>query len=370
MASPAANIQNITSSMGNNHPSTIRIGRIVKVYPESLSVDVYVNSLASIIQGIPISFSSRGAGYGSYFMPKEGAVCLFVSTDNGMRYILTSGFSGILSDTYGESERLMAGENSVQSAGGSFMRQDRLGNQFLSSSFGNAIITEKCGVNSFFANGFEENIISRKNISGFGFDETLFQNNLLKETELKVLDYIEYYSKININRIYTWDEIVTITDTEITINQSIKDSIIARASSLFVKLNDTETGFRTRMTKYKGQIQDSALTDQELSDLITNIFTEIKSDFGIDKKGVKIVVERGNALNKSIDNINDISSLTALDFDQSTHGNDICLRLKVVDIATDTIKASASIDTDGNCSVKFKTLKIEVETGGYELIEG
>ena len=56
-----------------------------------------------------------------------------------------------------------------------------------------------------------------------------------------------------------------------------------------------------------------------------------------------------------------------VDFINSEKGNDVALRLQIKDIETDEIKATASIDVEGNCFLNFKSINIEVDADGFNV---
>jgi hypothetical protein len=102
------------------------------------------------------------------------------------------------------------------------------------------------------------------------------------------------------------------------------------------------------------------LTDAEVATAITNAYAQMKN-FNIVRKGVKIVIEKGNALNRRPNNISDVTKFKSTDFAQR-NGVDIVYRMTVEDVVTGLPKGMITIDADGNCDLKFKSLNIEADT--------
>jgi len=358
----------INNSMNRVHgdsPPSILECRIISVNPLTLTVSVFVTESATRYDNVSICFPAKGINYGTCFMPRVGSKCLLLLTSKGKTYLVGSlAMPPLDENSFIISEKLVEGENSIQSSGFSYLRQDSLGNNILSSSSNNCIFLRKDGVNGFYSTGDEKLTVNSRVINGFKIGDNIKSIKNLKESEIKVLSHSEYYSKINIPRAYDISEIISIDGSNLTINEEIRLDILNKAKELSNKINDY---FDNKILEFRNKINNLELTDEELSNAISEVLSDIKADFNITKKGVKIIIEKGNAINKNIENINDISNLSSDDFVKSSQDKDIALRLQIKDIETDTIKASASIDVDGNCSLNFKTLNIEVDTGGYNV---
>lgn len=340
-----------------NAKPSILLCRINKVNPEKLTADIYVNEVSTILYNVPICFPSKGRGYGSYFMPKEGGTYIVMFTSKNRPYILASAQITNNDTSQISVEKLLPGENTIQGIGGGFLRQDVLGNNILSSSFGNSLIVNKDGTNRNYSLGKEDKTIASKEIYGFGIESNVkTEAHMFNTSQLKTVHYSEYYSLISVPKVYTSQEILNIESGTMNIKQDIKNSIILSAKQAMEKI----TEFKSKVNDLKNEIQNPNLEDSELEIRMTQAITSLKS-FNIPRKGVKITIEKGNVLNRDINNINDIKSLQASDFVASDFNKDICLRLLVKDVETNNTVASAYIDTDGNCKVKFKKLIIDAD---------
>lgn len=332
--------------------------RITKVHKENLTADVYIQETSGIVYNVPICFPSKGKGYGAYFMPKENSTYLLVYSSKSKPYILAHAPVSISSDgSNTNSEKLMPGENVTQSIGNAFTRQDLIGNTISASQFGNSAIQDANGVNRSSSLGVQVNTIAHKNIVGFALmQNACTDREALNSGTMKVFDYSEHYSKIEFSKVYKPDEIITYVGGDISINLTAREAVIADSKAIIDKV----ALFKTALLTKKSSIQTLSKTDAELAAEIAATYTELKT-FNIARKGVKIISEKGNALNNRPNNISDVTKLTELDFSKRD-GIDIIYRFRAEDSETSDIKANIQIDANGNCDMKFKSLNIDAET--------
>jgi hypothetical protein len=361
MASVFSAIQKDLGSMSPIGQSKIMLCRLDKIDYERLIADVYIYDNSMKLESIPMCFPSKGNGYGSLFMPKEGSHCLVFFTTYGKVYVLSQ---VSVNNSQRSDELILPGENTILSLGGAYQKTDLVGNSSISSSFGNSYLALSNGVNASYSLGKIENTLASKTLEGIRISKNMdTSSDFINTGEIKLVSYSEHYQAIDIPRVYDYTEILSNGE----INQTLRSTILSETTELFNKISG-DNGFLTKLLELKESCYNIDKTNDEISQEITDIFSKIKNSFNLSSKGVKIIIEKGNALTKSIDNMNDLNKITSSDVEQSAQGNDICLKLSIKDAETDEVKASAFMDTDGNCVFKFKSLKIEVEN--YELIEG
>jgi hypothetical protein len=345
------------SGMSFTSPVSIFPCRIVSVNKENLTADVYSQETSAVIKNVPICFPSKGSGYGAYFMPRANSTYLLLYSNKRKPYILASAPISINLESPGVTEKLMPGENETQSYGTAYIRQDISGNNILSSQFGNENIQDANGVNRSSSLGYQSNTIGTKNINGLSLTQNAcLDREYLNQNTLKVFDYYECYSQIEINKTYKPDEIISFVGDEASINQIIRQDIISATKDCLDKIEL----FKSAVLTQKNIIKDMALSDLELATAISETYTIMK-DFNIVRKGVKIVIEKGNALNRRPNNISEVTSFQSVDFAQRD-GIDIVYRMTIEDAQTGLAKGVLTIDAEGNCDFNFKSLNIDVES--------
>jgi hypothetical protein len=346
------------NKLGSSTSTSLLPCRITKVNKDNLTVDVYIQDTSSIVYNVPICFPNKGKGYGSYFMPRENATCLIAYSSKSKPYILAYAPVSIsLDGVNSNSEKLMPGENVVQSYGNAYVRQDIVGNAISSSQFGNTEIQDANGVNRSSSLGTQNNTIAKKNISGLSLTQNAYvDREALNSGSMKVFDYTEYYSEIEFAKVYKPDEIISYDETGANINLEVRQAILDSAKSAIDMINL----FKTAILTQKSAIQNISLSDNDFATVIADAYLGLKN-FNIIRKGVKIVLEKGNAVNKRPNNISDIIKMTSSDF-AKRQDTDIAFRFTVEDASTGEIKARVTIDIDGNCDMKFKSLNVDAET--------
>jgi hypothetical protein len=217
------------------------------------------------------------------------------------------------------------------------------------SGFSNSNIQDAQGVNRAYSLGSKRLDIASKHISGFGLNSSkATTSTMLTSIEQKVSDYSEFYSAIISPKIYKPAEILVSGE----ISQTIKTTVISAAKNILDKV----ASFKTTFLNIKTQMQDMTISDTALASLTEQLYAQMKS-FNIEKKGVKIIIEKGNAINKAKrpSDISDINNLLPTDYDK-LDGIDICYRM-IVENDSGTL-GKIEIDTLGNCNASFNSLTV------------
>lgn len=334
---------------------SVGICKIIKVNTDTLTVDVQVFDTSAKLYNVPICFPNRGIGFGSYFMPREGSTHLLLNSTRGKPYLMSGVITGepqyvSIADII---EKLMPGENLIQSSGKAFMKQDLSGNSISSSSVGNYVSQHSSGVNSDMSNGKIENDISSSKISGVGFDRDLVSlRTALGSGNIKLSNKTEYYSSVSFPKTYDADSIM---DNDYNIDESVKSSIISDAESIIAKVNGSSSfiGLKDRLSDFYSEMKSMSIS--EAHNYMSQVKTDLQNDFSLNRAGTKITTEIGNVFTDPIDSPNDILKMTDSNVEKSEAGNNLCFKFDVKNGAGDTV-ASISIDDDGNLYIKAKSI--------------
>lgn len=133
---------------------------ITKVY-KNARADIYIPNTSTVMNSIPMIFSSFGEEQGDVILPEENTLSLFLSAADGRRFVL-GGFS--LSETYvvrnilpGESERYLKNSS---------YKQDVIGNHIFLSRLGAIEVLKGDGEFFMNSNSSYENTGSTECLSG------------------------------------------------------------------------------------------------------------------------------------------------------------------------------------------------------------
>jgi hypothetical protein len=283
-------------------------------------------------------------------MPSQGEICLVAITNKGKHYVITG------ASVPGEQEVdefLLEGENLIQSSGGSYLKQDILGNNFLLSAFGNGVFITKDGVNSYYSTGSQEITMASKRINGI----TTNTNHIVTRTQdtVKMIEYEEYSSNVVLPKVYAAQDII-LNDGQFSINQTVKNSIVNDALSMIDKIDL----FYNEIERFQNEIKDASLTADQIALKVSELNTILYNNYGVGKTAM-LIVEKGNALNKSINNISDISNLVETDFAKSQEGADIYFRITLKNPLTGENNASVYLDAAGNMHFDCKKFIVDAE---------
>jgi hypothetical protein len=336
------------------------MGKIINVYPYNLCVDVYLFDRGSLMTNIPLCLPSRGGINKGIFMPSKGEICLVLRSNQGKYFALST----TLISPIDMNEPIFPGENVTESSGGAFNKQDMIGNYVMSAGFGNAIILGNNGVNNFYSIGKQEVTASAKKISGISINKNYFNTtSSLASEKIKVLNYEEYTDSLSLPKIYKPLDAISSDGTRISINQTIKSEIISSAQNNITKIQN----FNNSIEIFRNDIKNPSLTPTEIATKIAEFNTSLYNEYGAGKTTM-LIVEKGHAVNKTINNINDLSDLAEVDFAKSPEGNDICFRITLPNpLDASAPKAQMYLDTAGNLHIKSKKFIVDAEE--YEFNE-
>jgi hypothetical protein len=338
------------SRASNADVSSINVCRINKVNPDDLTADIFIPELSKIVQGVPLSFPSKGKEFGAFFMPKEGQLCLVITTQFGRMFVLSS--SSISKNSI--EEKIFPGENVIKSEQGATFRQDLWGSSIITAKNGNTLSVDDSFVNNSISMGVQELTISSKLLKGLPVDiNYLPWNTAVNKQYSSPVNYEEFYSDIEGLKSYNISDILTSGD----INKSVSDIILTdmdSVKSLAADFSDVLDDFSSRIDTANTQIEIAALKDE--------FKQKIKDQFKISKKPC-LVVQKGNVTTKKPRDLDDIASLSDEDFEKSPEGNRLVLKLSILDSDTQAENATISIDSKGIARLKFKKLIIDAPEG-------
>lgn len=327
----------------------INICRIDNVNLTNLTADIYLPETSVTLLNVPISFPSKGYGYGAYFMPQKNSLSLVFKTTYGRYYIL--GTSSISNNQSGQS--LLEGENVLLSSGGAYIKQDIIGNNIISSANGNGTYYCNNLLNSEITIGKEEKTLSSNIVRGIALDVNKIENSIIKNDTIKLINYEEYFSNVNTIKTYSPKDILI----NGTIASTIETEIRNNASVVTNKISD----FIEKSTNFINNIDSVTNTTEDIENYKQNFVQDINTNFKL-SKNMSLIIQKGNVVSKKIESADDVYNLVATDFETSADGNNLIFKMSILDPSTQLEKAYISIDSQGNAYMKFKKLVIETDT--------
>jgi len=367
-ATAKTQISNTMQAINPNKPAVILQCVVLNVNPERLTLDIFVPELSAYYNDVPISFPTKGGKYGVQAMPAKNMAALVCINDTSRKPYILAAFtsvSEVASSVSQTKEKVLSGENLFSSIGGGFLKQDQSGLSIIGSTDMNIQSLDADGGILTSSLGYEARHIGSSKIGGIYLPKSIHYDDYVQlfNDEIKVVNREEIYSAIENKKAYAVSEIYD-AETHL-LNQTVKDDIIANVAETvgLIQGDSTSFGISKILTDFVSSFR-SNIQDPDFETKLAEVQNFI-NQYILANKGVKLTIDKGSTLNGSLDDVRNILSKDT--FETSTQGNPICFKLSLSDIATGTEKARVTIDNDGNCLVKMKNLRLEVDN--YELVE-
>lgn len=361
-------ISNVIQATNPNRPAIILQCLIMDVNPSRLTVDVFVPETSAYYNDVPMSFPTKGKGYGIYSMPAKNMSALLCINDTSRKPSVLAAFtssSDVANSVSQIREIVFPGENLLTGIGGGFIKQDQSGMVMIGSKDMNVAMFSGSGDIQSSSLGYRENHLGSSKIGGVHFPKTIDHKNSaqLFTSEIKIVNREEIYSGIENKTAYAVDSIYD--DETHTISAIIKAQIISDASETVALIQGDTTygGIAKILDDFSNSFRD-LITDEEFETKLSDVQNFINR-YILANKGVKITIDKGYSISGDLEDINDI--LKQSSFEMSSANYPVCLKMNIIDIATSTEKAKISLDTDGNCFVKIKKMRIEADS--FEFVE-
>lgn len=326
-------------------------GVINAIDMHKMSADVFVHDTGSLMKNVLISQPMIGKLNTMSAMPSVGDVCFVCipSTRYGpFIFSYPPNNNGLYPFT-----PLMEDEILLEGPHKSSLRFGFNGDINTKSNLLSGTSSTSKGTIEQISLGSLSKTLSSKSISGIGVDrlDSTLSN---KENEINTVNQFDFYQKVALPNVYS--------EKDISSDESIQDVILSDATSLInliEKNQDTDS--------LNSTIQNTADGKSDIHSAIEKL-NDYLNDFILKPHGVKVNIQIGSVLNKQVDSPCDIMGLTNEDINLSRWGVPNCLSVKVTDIETGKIVSDVSVDSEGNCHMKFK--RVFIETESYEVKEG
>lgn len=361
-------VLNVKRANNPNQPAVILQCRILNVYPEKLTVDIFIPETAAYYYDVPITFPVKGSDYGLQAMPAKNMAALVSINDISRKPTLIGAFASKVEES-GEvpqvRELILPGEIVTQSVGGGFAKQDQAGSATLGSQDGNFIAVDGDGRVKQSALGYDRRQIGSAQVGGIYLPKLTDYDDYaqLFNDEILVVNREEIYSGIENKAAYTVNDLLTFETG--WINETLKTTILSNVAETvsLIQGNETSGGFVGRLTSFIDSFRD-LVVDNDYAAKIAEIENFVNS-YLLSNKGVKLTIDKGNSISGGLEDVQNI--LQNSSFETSSENNPICLKMTLTDIATSTEKARITLDNEGNCYVKVKKMYVEAEN--IQLVE-
>lgn len=326
-----------------NLPTTVHICKIQKVYEENLTADIFIPKTATTLLQVPLCFNFKDAHSGGIFMPSEGSTALVLRSTEGKFFIICS---ATFSKDNKSAMNILKNENVIFTPN-TFFKQDNTGNQIFSSSFSSTSIIGSDGrMSNYHSNEILSNV-SMKKISGV--------TKVPSDNGVKVMSYEKHYTDaVYSSNVYNKSDIVSVTNTTLTVNNTIREEILSSCSQMLDKVKN----FFKDMRSFRDTLSlRSNLSPQEASDIVSQTSIKLYNDYSI-KKTASLIIEKGCAINKDINSAADLENIKIEDIDVSQSGKNIVFRLTVKSPTTGLPVARISIDEEGLLKIQSKNYNL------------
>ena len=333
------------AQFGGNAQVITGLCMIKKIYPKTLTADIFIPKTSTTLFGIPVLFPYANRDSGMIIMPKENSPVLFLTTSDSRSFILASINTSYTDDV---PSRVLENENLMYAEAGSFVKQDNLGNQILSSGSGSAIVLSEDNTIAQYSSSKTNKTLISKSVSGV--------TKIVTPEGLKTLEFQKFYGSITIPLTYDKAELESQGVDGLTADESIKAVILSSASST---IGMTQKLF-TDIDTFKQDVMSNPYIDEsQIKEKVSQIKLKLYNDYSL-KKNTILTIEKGIAINKDVNSLDELSSLTTSDIETSVQNNNIVFRIKVLNEQTGDNIAILSVDSEGYILLKCKDFKTEV----------
>jgi len=315
---------------------------IRKIYPVTLRADIFIPKTSTSLYNVSISFPYSNSTSGIIIMPKENSPALVVITSDSKPFIITSINT---SNTNESPSGVLENENLIYSMAGSFLKQDNLGSQIITSgSSSSMILDENNSIKLYSPEQTNKTLIS-KSISG--------STNILTDNGLKTLEFQKFYGSITVPRTYNKTDLQIQGTDGLTIDSLIKESIVSNALNT---INMAQNLF-IDIESFKSDIMSNPyITKEQIQEKVSLTKAKLYNNYSI-KKNTILTIEKGIAINRDINSLDELSDLTIGDIEVSERSNNIVFRAKVLDEQSGNNVAIISIDSKGYIVLQCKDFK-------------
>lgn len=332
--------------------TTMTVCRVERVNSKTMTVDAYVPSEATVVYGIPICFPTSGKNCGSYFMPVRGTWHILMVSNSMRPYLFVSPGTQMSEDR----EPILPGENTIQSEGQAFIRQDVAGNQFIKNKKTSGLSVLNDDVVSLISSGIKKFNLASDLVEGISLKNSEKHKNFLNRgDEFRTISRQIYYNKSENPKVYSINEILSPTGSFIFL--PIMEEILADASILVEKLlgAGANPGVVDILEKLREDISyEKNLTKEEFEGKISEVEDYLNSNFKFSDKGLRIQLDIGNSYDGDIKNHHDIIDIENEDYEKVNRdevNKNICFKLSLTDISTSAKKFEFLIDEDGEWDI-------------------
>ena len=330
--------------------SNINVCVINKINPDTLTATVLLPESSKIIENVPLSFPAKYAGGGAFFMPKEGQLALYLVTQTNRAFVISS--AAITRNDLGFN--LYPGENIIISDSGSLFKQDMWGaSTMLSRSAGFSSLDDAFS-NNTISSGSQDYTVSSKTLRGLPADiNTVSISKIANGGNVRPLNKEEIYSSVQGIKSYSVSDILVSNE----INADASNKILKGVLDIKALASD----FNNTLDSFSSDI-DNANNINSITSIKKDYSNRMSNKFKLARKA-SVVIQKGNVTTANIDTLDDALMLTDADFEKSPEGNNLVLKVSVIDADTQQENATISIDSKGIAHMKFNKLVIDAPQG-------